>query len=240
MLCIRLRYPAFLVIFILLFFVTPSANAAVYFMTDNGNKVGELGVADEGQNKGNVVVVGPDGREVKLGVGGGSCGILCTILSAKIENGKALITAVTPDIEMGDSKARIKRIFVDTLNANVYELAMATPELATASVGKMLGIVSADGLNAKIGLVGTKDQRVDVLITDMNQVKADIARLKAQLAEVQVALLTEVKEVGSCRSETIPVPVLKVVGAGDWEVAPVAPIPTPIMPPRVPKPLIQV
>lgn len=222
-------------------FAAPSANAAVYFMNDGGDKVSELGVADAGQNKGKVVVVGADGKEVTLGVGGsgGSCGVLCTILTAKIENGKAVIGTAVPDIEFADPKARLKILFANTLNASAFEMVMATPELATASVGKMLGIVGAEGANAKIGLVDTKDQRVDVLITEMAQAKADIAALKLQLAEVSAALAVEVKEATSCRSETIPVLVEKVVGSGDWVVTPIVITvpPKPARAPKVPMPL---
>ncbi len=229
------------------FSATP-AYAGINFMTDSGQQIGTLDVSDTAQNKGKVVVTGADGKEVTLG-GGGSCGTLCAILTAKIENGKAFLAPAVPDVELGSSALRFKTIFTEMINAKEYELLMSTPELATAAVGKMVGIVSANGANAKIGLVDTKDERVDVLITEMNQAKMDIVFLKAQLAIVQKELSMKVKEeVDSCRSESIPVQVDKVVGSGDWIVTPliIAPpkmprIPMPGMPPvmQIP-PLIQV
>lgn len=208
----------------------PVAHAQIFFMSGSGEKRGEVSVSDSGQNSGKVVVVGADGKEIVLG-GGGSCGTLCAILTAKIENGKAFLAPAVPDVEFGATALRFKTIFSETINAKDYELVMATPELATAAVGKMVGIVSASGENAKIGLVDTKDQRVDVLITEMNQAKTDIAFLKAQLALVQKELAMKVKEeVNSCRSESIPVLIDKVVGSGDWVVTPLI-----IAPPKMPR-----
>lgn len=218
-----------------------TAYAAINFMTDAGVTISTLDISDTAQNKGKVVVIGADGKEITLG-GGGSCGTLCAILTAKIENGKAFLAPAVPDVEFGSGALRFKTIFSETINAKDYELLMATPELATASVGKMLSIVSADGVSAKIGLVDTKDQRVDVLITEMNQAKMDIASLKAQLALVQKELAMKVKEEAICRSENIPVVIDKAVGAGDWVVSPFIPPPVKrLMPPVMPMmPLIQV
>lgn len=210
-----------------------TAYAAINFMTDAGQQIGTLDVSDTAQNKGKVVVVGADGKEVTLG--GGSCGTLCAVLTAKIENGKAFLAPAVPDVEFGSGALRFKTIFSEAINAKDYELVMATPELATAAVGKMVGIVSANGANAKIGLVDTKDQRVDVLITEMNQAKMDIAFLKSQLALVQKELAMKVKEeVNSCRSESIPVLIDKAVGSGDWVVTPVIAPPRPPKMPRIP------
>lgn len=216
------------------------AHAAVYFMTDSGAKVSELGVADAGQNKGKIVVVGADGKEITLG-GVGSCGTLCAILTAKIENGKAFLAPAVPDVDMGNAAARLKVLFAETFNAREYQIAMGTPELATASVGKMLGVVSAAGTNAVIGLVDTKDERTDVLVTDMEQAKRDIAALKAELAQMKVLLAAKTKETSACRSEVIPVPVTKAVGSGDWVVAPLPPAPPVLKAAPLPvKPVIQI
>lgn len=208
--------------------ISGNAHAAVYFMGSDGATRGVLNVADDGANKGKVVV-DVNGKETLLG-GGGSCGMLCTVLTAKIEDGKAQVLPIVPDVYVGGSTTRFKAVFSETFNAKEYELVMATPELATAAVGKMVGIISANGSNAKIGLVDTKDERVDVLITEMNQAKMDIAFLKSQLALVQKELAMKVKEeVNSCRSESIPVLIDKAVGSGDWVVTPV------IAPPKMPR-----
>ena len=209
--------PLFLVVAII-FGIFNTAHAAINFMTDAGDIVSTLDVSDTGQNKGKVVVVGADGKEISLSGGGGSCGVLCAVLTAKIENGKAFLAPAVPDVELGSGVLRFKTIFSETINAKEYELVMANPELATAAVGKMLGIVSADGVNAKIGLVDTKDARTDVLVADMAQAKNDIAALKAQLAQVQAALAVQVKDVASCKSVTTRVPIIKTTGSGDWVV----------------------
>ena len=150
----------------------PVARAAVYFMTDAGEKRGTLDISDAGQNKGTVVVIGADGKEVTLG-GGGSCGMLCAVLT--IKDGA---------------------VFGETINAKTYAISMANPELATESVGKTLGIVSTDGVNAIIGLADSKDARTDALITDMAGVLNDIAILKAQLAAMQSQVVAK-KEVNA-------------------------------------------
>ncbi len=230
-------------------FIVPVAYAGVYFMNgEGGDVVGSLGVADAGGNKGKIVVVGPDGKEKTLDGGGGSCGTLCAILTAKIENGKAFLVPAVPEVELGSAPLRFKTIFSETIDAKDFKIVMATPELATAAVGQIFGAVSADGLNIKLGLMKTKDERVEVLITEMNQAKTDIANLKAQLALVQKELAMKVKEeVNSCRSESISVLIDKAVGSGDWVVTPLimrpkSPrIPMPGMPPVMQTPpLIQV
>lgn len=208
--------PLFIAIAIV-FGISGTTHAAVHFMGMDGSSRGTLDVADDGANKGKVVV-DVNGKETLLGSGGGSCGILCAVLTAKIENGKAQILPIVPDVYVGDAATRFKTVFSETINAKEYELAMATPELATAAVGKMLGIVSADGATAKIGLTDTKDARTDVLVADMAQAKNDIATLKAQLAKVQAALEVQVKDAGSCRSVTTVVPILKTIVTGDWVV----------------------
>lgn len=210
--------PIFIAIVIIIG-ISGTAHAQVYFMGADGSARGTLNIADDGANKGRVVV-DVNGKETLLG-GGGNCGILCTVLTAKIEDGKARIVPLVPDVYVGDSAMRFKAIFAETFNAKEYELVLATPELATAAVGKMIGITGASGVNAKIGLVNTKDERVDVLITEMNQAKTDIAFLKTQLALVKKELAMKVKETLSCRSESIPVIIEEVVGSGDWVVSPV-------------------
>ena len=211
----------------------PVAYAAVHFMGADGSTISTLNVADDGQNKGKIVV-DANGKETPLG-GGGSCGTLCSLLTVDVKDGKAVIGAGVPDIIVGDAKARLKVIFTDTLNASAMQLQMATPELATASVGKMLGIVSANGINAVIGLTDTKDQRTDVLVSDVNKAKSDIESLKAQLAAVQAALAVQTKDSKACRSETIPVGVDKAVGSGDWVVTPQMIIPSPMPKPPIMK-----
>ena len=191
----------------------PAAYAGVYFMTDSGEQRGSLDVSDAGLNKGKVVVVGTDGKEIVLG--GGSCGTLCALLTAKIEDGKAQIVPAVPDIDLGTPASRLKTIFAGTINANTLMFPMTNPEFATAAVGKMLGIVSTDGANAIVGVVDTKDERTDVLVTDMAQAKKDIEDLKAQLASVQVALAMKVKETLACRSDVIPAVITKAIGSGD-------------------------
>lgn len=199
----------------------PPVYAAVYFMNDGGQKVSELSVADEGQNKGKVVVVGADGQEVTLGVGGGgSCGILCTLLTAKIENGKAIIGAAVPDIEVADPNARLKIIFADILNAKLFQLAMATPELATASVGMMLGIVSADGVNANIGLV-PKDWHIDdFFIVRINKLESEIAKLQEERKKREF----------ECTTKTVQIPLERIFGPDPWVVTSSANNPPPNIP----------
>lgn len=211
------------------------AHAQIFFMSPTGDQEAKIDASDK-----KVTVVGPDGKEISLG-GGGSCGTLCAVLTAKIENGKAFFAPAVPGVDMGLATAPFKAVFAETFNAKEYEMVMATPELATAAVGKMVGIVSADGANAKIGLVDTKDQRVDVLIAEMNQAKTDIANLKAELALVRKELAMKVKEETACRSENIPVIIEKAVGSGDWVVTPQA-APAPIRLPIIKQaaPLIQV
>lgn len=209
--------PLFIAIAIV-FGISGTTHAAVHFMGMDGSSRGTLDVADDGANKGKVVV-DVNGKETLLGSGGGSC-ILCEVLTAKIEieNGTAQILPRVPDVYVGDAATRFKKVFSEKFNAGEYELVVATPELATAAVGKMLGIVSADGATAKIGLTDTKDARTDVLVADMAQAKNDIATLKAQLAKVQAALEVQVKDAGSCRSVTTVVPILKTIVTGDWVV----------------------
>lgn len=219
-------------LFGIVFAGVPVAHAAVYFMGNNGQQIGTIDVPDAGQNKGKIVVLGPDGKEATLG-GSGSCGVLCSILTADVKDGKAIIGVAVPGVTVADPKARLELLFAGTVNAGNFVMAMQTPELATASVGKVLGIVSADGTDAKIGLLDTKDDRTTVLVADMAQAKADIANLKAQLAQVQAALAAETKSANACRSETIPVMVIKAVGSGDWVVTPQAASPTPVQSPII-------
>ncbi len=225
--------------FIVSLFFAPSAYAQIFFMSPAGDQEAKIDASDK-----KVTVVGPDGKEISLG-GGGSCGTLCAVLTAKLENGKAFFAPAVPGVDMGIATAPFKTVFAETFNAKEYQFLMATPELATAAVGKMIGVVSADGVNAKIGFVPTKDERVEVLITEMSQVKADIAALKTQLALVQKELAMKVEETTSCRSEVIPVVIDKVVGAGDWVVPAIAVPPVKRLTPsiKVPmpiRPLIQV
>ncbi len=211
---------------------------SVHFMNDAGEAIGTLDVPDGGENKGKVVV-NVNGKETVLG-GGGSCGTLCAVLTAKVENGKASLVPAVPDVDLGSAATRLKAIFAETANLNGLSFAMAGGDFADAAVGKALGIVSVEGGVAKVGLVDAagKDDRVDPLVTDMAQAKNDIAMLKAQLAQVQAALAVKAEKDNACRSESIPVPVTKAVGSGDWTV-------TPLTVPAVPvikqlAPLIQV
>ena len=84
----------------------PVARAGVYFMTDAGEQRGALGVSDDGKNKGTVVIIGADGKEVMLG-GGGSCGTLCAVLTVKIkDNGEAFLAPAVPNVSIGDALMR--------------------------------------------------------------------------------------------------------------------------------------
>gem|GEM_PF-4444835 len=209
----------------------PPVYAAVYFMNDGGQQVSELGVADKGQNKGRVVVVGADGQEVTLGVGG-SCGLLCTILTAKVENGKAVIGVAVPDVQVADPNARLKIIFADILNAKLFQLAMATPEEAIRSVGMMLGIVSADGVNANIGLVA-RDRHIDI----DNSFKVRISELESGIKELKEKLKEREFE---CTTKTVQIPLERIFGADPWVVTPSANNPQPNIPSaNVPQPNIQ-
>lgn len=201
-----------------LFSRIPAAHAAVYFMNGSGQSIGALDVSSGGANAGKIVVKS-NGKEIVLG-GGGSCGALCALLTASVDDGNALIVPAVPDIDFGSSGARLKNFFVSTMNVNELGFSMAG-EFGSAVVGKVLGIVSVDGGVAKVGLLDAagKDDRVDTLVTDMEQAKIDIANLKLQLAAVQTALDMKIKEeVGSCRSEMVPTAVVKAVGSGDWVV----------------------
>jgi hypothetical protein len=189
----------------------------IYMMQDNGTQV-SLGFSEEGINKDKFVLRGSDGKEVVLtgGSGGGSCGLLCSVLTARVVDGRAQLAPAVPDVDLGIATNRLRTVFADTVNVSAITFPMETRELATASVGKTLGVISADGVSARIGLVDSMDARTDVLVADMARAKNDIAMLKAQLASVQAALAMKVKEVGVCRSESIPVLITKTVGSGDW------------------------
>ena len=195
-------------------------------MQDDGTQV-SLGFSEDGANKDKFVLRGPDGKEMILagtgasgGTGGGTCGLLCSVLTVKVIDGVAQVIPMVPDVYVGASVNRLKAVFTDTINVKTIAFPMATSELATASVGKSLGVIGTDGVNAIVGLVNSPDGRTDSLVTDMAQAKQDIAFLKAELLAVKKELAMKENKQNACRSELIPVTVIKTVGSGDWIVSP--------------------